>query len=139
MKVINEFNNIEDNVNTLLNSPTSEDIKTKAKGTFISIVDFIFYDGKINDITFGELTDTGKEEILKIANSIDNKIENKYPDYKETISDKTKMAFLKASELIKIGANNINDFSKEKLGEDNYNTLLESKDNLIYYTKMPFQ
>ena len=59
----------------------------------------------------------------------------KYPNYKEEISDVTSQAYNKASELIKKGANNIKDFSKEKLGEENYNAIIEAKDELVYYTK----
>lgn len=138
MNAIETFNNIEKEIDTLLASGKSESIKDKAKGTFITIVDFIFYDGEIGGVKFDELTESGKQKILAIANSIDNKIENKFPDYKETISDKAKNAFHKASDLIKKGANNIKEFSKEKLGEDNYNALISAKDDLVYYTKKAF-
>lgn len=132
--VINTFNNMEKEVDALLNS-NDESVKDKAKGVFISLVDFIFYDGKINDITFNELTDKGKEKVLNIASNIDIKIENKFPSYKETISDKTSKAFNKASELIKKGARNINDFAYESLGEEYYNDIIEAKDELVKYTK----
>ena len=98
-------------------------------------MDFIFYDSEINGITFDELTDSGKQRILELASKIDTKIENKFPNYKETISDTTKKAFNKASELIKKGANNLSEFSKEKLGEENYNAIINAKDEFIDYTK----
>ena len=41
----------------------------------------------------------------------------------------------KASELIKKGAHNVKEFSKNKLGEDNYNAIASSKDELVEYTK----
>ena len=129
--VINELNNIDEQ----LDEQNDESFETKAKGTFIAIVDFIFYDGTIKDITFDELTDKGKQEVLSIANYIDNKIENKIPNYKETISDKTKKAFVKASELIKEGSIKFKDFSKDKLGEENYNNIIEAKDELVEYSK----
>ena len=53
----------------------------------------------------------------------------------DAISDKASNAFNKASEIIKEGANNLNDFAKEKLGEDNYQSLIDAKDELIIYTK----
>lgn len=134
-EAISAFNEIENNVDSLLKSGSNESIKDKAKGVFITIVDFIFYDGEINGVTFSELTSAGKEKVLSIAASIDAKIENKFPGYKETISDTTTKAFKKASELIKIGANNINNFAREKLGEEHYNEIIASKDELVAYTK----
>jgi len=59
----------------------------------------------------------------------------KFPNYKEDISSTVSIAYKKASELIKSGANNIKEFSKETLGEDNYNTIIGAKDELVSYTK----
>ena len=129
------FNDIEKEVDTILNSESVSNAKDKVKGTFITIVDFIFYDSEINGVTFDELTDSGKQKVLEIASKIDNKIENKFPNYKDSISDTTKKAFNKASELIKKGADNLSEFSKEKLGEDNYNAIINAKDEMIDYTK----
>lgn len=132
---IQTFNNLNEEIDNILNSENVENAKETAKGTFITIVDFIFYDSEINGVTFDELTDSGKQKVLEIANKIDTKIENKFPNYKETISDKTKKAFNKASELIKKGAYNLSEFSKEKLGEENYNAIIDAKDEFIDYTK----
>ena len=41
----------------------------------------------------------------------------------------------KAFELIKKGAYNLSEFSKEKLGEENYNAIIDAKDEFIDYTK----
>lgn len=134
-QAIEAFNNLENNVDSILNSETINNVKAKAKGIFVSIVDFIFYDSEINGVTFDELTDSGKQKILEIAYSIDTKIENKFPNYKETISETAKNAFNKASELIKKGADNLKEFSKEQLGEENYNAIIEVKDEIVEYTK----
>lgn len=123
---LNEINN---------SSSNDKSFSDSAKATFINIVDFIFYDGKINGVTFDELTNKGKQEVLKIAQKIDGAIEEKIPGYKETISEKASNAFNKASELIKKGANNFSSFLKEKLGEEDYNAIIKSKDELVYYTK----
>lgn len=136
--VINELEKLNKSIDELLNSETVTDIKDKAKAVFITAVDFIFYDGNINGITFDELTSNGKEKVLNIISSIDTKIENKFPNYKETIKETTKEAYNKASELIRKGANNIKDFTKDKLGEDNYNSIIEAKDELVYYTENAF-
>lgn len=134
-KVISTIENIDADVDNLLNSGNSEDIKSKAKGVFITLVDFVFYDGEINGITFNELTESGKAKVLQLIHTIDEKIENHFPGYKETISVKTSSAFKKASEVIKNGANNIKDFAREKLGDKYYQEIIDDKDEFVYYTK----
>lgn len=129
------INSLNDTLSTVRSSEVTSSFKDSAKATFISIVDFLFYDGEINGVTFDELSDSGKKKVLEIASSIDSAIENKFPGYKETISDKASNAFNKASEIIKKGANDLNDFAREKLGEDNYQSIIDAKDELIVYTK----
>lgn len=132
--IINEFNQFETKLDNII-SDNDLEIEDKAKGVFVLIVDFIFYEGEINNVTFDELSDAGKEKVLKIATSIDDKINLKYPDYKNTIANTTKQAFNKASELIKKGATNINDFSQDNFSNEYYNSIILVKENLIYYTK----
>ena len=129
------INSLENTLEKVKNTRADSKFIDSAKGVFITIVDFLFYDGEISGVSFGELTENGKQEVLKLANKIDNAIEEKAPGYKETISEKASSAFNKASELIKKGAKNINDFAKEKLGEEYYNDIIDAKDELVYYTK----
>ena len=131
-KVINSLN---ETLNKVKSNVSDSNFLDSAKGIFISVVDFLFYDGSINGVTFDELSDSGKRKVLEMASSIDSAIENKFPGYKDAISDKASNAFNKASEIIKEGANNLNDFAREKLGEDNYQSLIDAKDELIIYTK----
>ena len=130
------INSLESSLTKINNGSTSDSsFSDSAKGVFVSIVDFLFYDGEINGVTFDELTDSGKQKVLEIASKVDNAIESKIPGYKETISDTASKAFNKASEVIKSGANNLNNFAKEKLGEENYQSIIDAKDELVYYTK----
>ncbi len=129
------INSLNETLTKVKSNVSDNDFLDSAKGVFISIVDFLFYDGSINGVTFDELSDSGKQKVLEIASSIDSTIENKFPGYKETISDKASNAFNKASEIIKKGANDLNDFAREKLGEDNYQSIIDAKDELIVYTK----
>lgn len=135
--VIDELETLEKNTDTLLASNNEKNVTT-LKGVFITLVDFCFYDGTIKGVTFDELTAAGKQKVLGIVNRIDEKIDQKFPNYKEKISSKTSEAFKKVSELIKIGANNINNFAKDKLGEVNYQALIDEKDELVLYTKNAF-
>lgn len=130
--VIDELNNTLKNIEE---STQDENFKDKASSTFISIVDFLFYDGTIKGVTFDELTEKGKEKVLEIASKIDVKLEEKCPGYKETISNSTSKAYQKASEIIKKGAKNINDFAKSALGDENYQAIIDAKDELVKYSK----
>ena len=130
--VINEMNDTLNSINTESNSSNFSD---KAKATFISIVDFLFYDGTIKGVTFNELTDDGKQKVLEIANKIDVKLEEIEPGYKDKISSATSNAYNKASEIIKNGASSLNNFAKEKLGDENYNSIIDAKDELVKYSK----
>lgn len=130
------INSLENSLTKINNGSASDkSFSDSAKGVFVSIVDFLFYDGEINGVTFDELTDSGKQKVLEIASKVDNAIESKIPGYKETISSAASSAFNKASEVIKSGANNLNNFAREKLGEENYQSIIDAKDELVYYTK----
>ena len=130
--VIDELNNTLKNIEE---STRDENFKDKASSTFISIVDFLFYDGTIKGISFDELTEKGKEKVLEISSKIDVKLEEKCPGYKEKISNSTSKAYQKASKIIKKGAKNINDFAKSALGDENYQAIIDAKDELVKYSK----
>lgn len=130
------INSLENSLTKINNGDGSDSsFADSAKGVFVSIVDFLFYNGEINGVTFDELTDSGKQKVLEIASKVDSAIESKIPGYKETISDTASKAFNKASEIIKSGANSLNNFAREKLGEENYQSIIDAKDELVYYTK----
>lgn len=130
--VIDELNNTLKNIEE---STQDENFKDKASSTFISIVDFLFYDGTIKGISFDELTEKGKEKVLEISSKIDVKLEEKCPGYKEKISNSTSKAYQKASKIIKKGAKNINDFAKSAIGDENYQAIIDAKDELVKYSK----
>lgn len=130
--IINEMDNT---LNSIDAESSSSNFSDKAKATFITIVDFLFYDGTIKGVTFNELTDAGKQKVLELANKIDVKLEEKAPGYKDKISSSTSSAYNKASEIIKNGASSLNSFAKEKLGDENYNSIIDAKDELVKYSK----
>lgn len=137
-QAINYFNELNTNVNIIIQSDETSTVKDSLKSVFITIVDFVFYDSEINGIRFNDLSEGAKQNILETAALIDSKIMTKYPNYKDEIADTATSAYNKASELIKKGATNIKNFSKEKLGEENYNAIIEAKDKLVNSTKDAF-
>lgn len=67
---------------------TQTNLSQKIKEKFVNCIDFIFYDKEIGGKTFKELTNDAKLKILEITLSIDSKIDNKFPNYKDTINEK---------------------------------------------------
>lgn len=90
--IINDSEQLENPVSYFERINNSAD-KNNIKESFISIIDFIFYDGSINGYTFNELSDSAKLKIMQIALSIDSKIDEYFPDYKDTISTGTKKIY----------------------------------------------
>ena len=78
--VLNYFNDFSNEVDN------SDSLKKTLKEKFVLVVDFLFYDGTIKNTTFKELSTKTKLKVLQIFLKIDNKIENKFPGYKETIT-----------------------------------------------------
>ena len=84
-EVINYFKNLDNELDT---SKNSSSITSSIKNGFVTIVDFLFYNEPIKGKTFSELSNSAKLSVLKLAVSIDQKVDSYFPDYKEKLSDK---------------------------------------------------
>ena len=82
--VINYFQTASNNLDQQ-NDQNNSSFVDKAKNAFTTVVDFIFYGKEINGYTFSELTTSAKMKIIEIALKIDSKINEYFPDYKESI------------------------------------------------------
>ncbi|MDD2181109.1 MAG: hypothetical protein PHW32_01940 [Bacilli bacterium] len=105
---------------------TNESILTKVKDrldlAFFATVDFLFYDKEIKGITFDELSDKAKVEILEIANSIDTMISKQFPTYKETIKDTGNKTY----EFIGDQIGKLKNKIKGEIGTEKYNNILDT-------------
>ena len=117
-EVVEYINNVTNEVSEL-NSEKSLSQKTKEslKKTFITLTDFIFYDGTIKGKTFKELSSEAQEKVLELYEKLDSKIESVFPNYKEEIKEKIKSIYI------------------ERVGEDTYQKEMEiienTKDKLV--------
>jgi hypothetical protein len=66
----------------------TKSITSSLKNGFVTIVDFLFYGAEIKGQTFNDLTTATKLKVLKLALSIDSKLNDKFPNYKNTLSEK---------------------------------------------------
>ena len=85
--VINYFKSLD---SSLDNSKNSSSISSSIKTGFVTVVDFLFYGGQIKGKTFNELSTSAKLNVLKLALSIDKKIDSYFPGYKDSLTDKYK-------------------------------------------------
>lgn len=76
-----------ENLNYKLDSYSQDkSLGQSIKDGFVKVVDFLFYKGEISGYTFDSLSATTKLKVLKLALSIDQKVEKYFPGYKEQIS-----------------------------------------------------
>ncbi len=81
--IIAYFSSLETKI---ANYKENEAIGQTIKANFITCIDFIFYEGTIDGKTFQELSDSAKIKVIEIALSIDEKIDSKFPGYKDSIA-----------------------------------------------------
>jgi len=62
--------------------------ENKIKKGFTDIVDFLFYGKEIKGKTFDELKDDTKVKLFNVALSIDKKIDDYFPNYKDNLKEK---------------------------------------------------
>ena len=78
----------------------SKSITNQIKDGFVKVVDFLFYEGTIKGYTFSELSGETKVKVLYIALSIDEKIEEYFPGYKESLGEVSGKAYDRVKEQI---------------------------------------
>lgn len=83
----------EEDVVEYVEKVSNNSVGDQLKDGFITIVDFLFYDGKIYDKTFKELSNNAKIKVIKLALKIDSKIDEYFPEYKENISKNTNKVY----------------------------------------------
>lgn len=133
--VINNFKSMKD---TLKDNIVLNEFKSYAVGYFITGVDFIFFDTAINGVKFDDMKEDAKLQILSIVSEIDDLIMKVYPTYKEDIGGAVGIALTQAGKLIKNGCKNVKDFSKDKLGEENMESIESISDEFVSMTMDSF-
>lgn len=118
-EVVNYFKKLKESVGKYVNEENIDKAKVKIDDVFITTVDFIFYDKKVNGVTFSSLSDGAKKQILETAKDINNIIIKKYPDYQIILKGKSQ----KIGKFISGKLEDTKEVIKEKIGEDKYNDI----------------
>jgi len=125
--LVNYLNDVDQQVDTIVSKeePTKNDEKT-LKNTFITLTDFIFYDGTIKGKKFSDLTSACKEKVLDLYTKIDSKIESKFPNYKENIKTTSKKVYNNVKEKVKSAKEKVQEEYKNYVGEENYQNTVDA-------------
>lgn len=125
-ELVSYISKIETEVEKLTTKESaSKEIKDTLKRSFITLTDFIFYDGKINNWTFKDLTTQAKNKVLNIWESMDQKIEKKVPNYKEKITNTSQKVYSNIKEKATSLKEELLNKYKEEVGEEGYHNTIE--------------
>lgn len=113
--------------------------KSTLKNTFVTLTDFIFYDGKIKGKTFSELTLETKQKVLTIYENIDQKIETAYPGYKEKIKKFSTKTWQSFEEKLSETKEQLITSYKDQIGEEKYHEQVETFSENYQTMKESFQ
>lgn len=129
-EVVEYINDVTNEVSELDSEKSlSQKTKESLKKTFITLTDFIFYDGTIKGKTFKELSSEAQEKVLELYEKLDSKIESVFPNYKEEIKDTSTKTYSKVKEKTKELKEKIKSIYIERVGEDTYQKEMEIIEN----------
>jgi len=129
-EILTYFENEITTDNSILNDENNTENENKLKTSFVKLTDFIFYDGTINNITFNELKDDTKVAILSDWEILDEKIETKYPNYKDRIESVENKSYNNLKSKKDFLINKLKEVYINKYGEEKYNELMNKKEEL---------
>ncbi len=125
-QLLTTIEQIDEEISTWEDSNKVKENENTLKNTFVTLVDFIFYDGTISGTTFSELTDDMKVKLLDLLNKIDQKIESISPNYKENLSQATNKAYISIKEKTSSLKESILNKYRETVGEEEYQNTKEA-------------
>ena len=127
--IIEEFLTMQQQINNTVYDKTSTFL-SKVGDKVATMIGFIWYDEEIKGVTSKELSETAKNKILSIYYSVDAKIENKIPNYKEKIKYKYKTISNFIKDKFDDLKYNVDSWLLDTLGKEKYNEYLEMKKEL---------
>ena len=130
-KVISKLKEI---LTSVKNAVSEADLKGKGKQAIITIVDFLFYDGEINGVSYDELSDSAKQNVLAMVAKIDDATESKVPGYKDTINNAVVQAKMTILMSLINGYSEIDSFLYDNLDLEEYSKLVDTEIKVVTTT-----
>ncbi len=97
------------------------ELSDKTKKTIVDLTDFVFYDKEINGIKYSDLKEETKQKINDIIGTMDEKVEEKVPNYKEQIKNTFDETYPIVIDKVKEGVTYVDDTLEEIFGTADYN------------------
>lgn len=132
-ETINDLINID---NTIYDN-TSQD-KERLIIDYEKVYNFIFSDGSIKGHLFADLNKEEKAKAVDVFLNFDLKIDNIFPDSIDDIKKAIGYSKDKVSKKLKELKNELGDYISSKIGEDKYNSFIETKDKAFDAAKEQF-
>lgn len=114
--IVSYFKQVDQDIDTYLSNSENTSLSEKIKNSLITCIDFLFYEKPINGVYFNELTDKTKTTLQNMMLAMDEKIEQRFPNYKKYWEEKYKIVKDKVKEYL----NKTDLYLEEKIGEDSY-------------------
>lgn len=114
--IISYFEEVDQDIDVYLSNSENTSLSDKIKNSLISCIDFLFYDKPIKGIYFHDLTDATKTKLQNMILYMDEKIEKKFPHYKDYWEEKYQTIKEKAKEYL----DKTDRYLEEQIGEDKY-------------------
>ncbi len=134
-QVIEYFDTIDQKLDQLFTKENFNKVKEQTKdvvfSSLVTTVEFFSNNEPIGGYYFSDLTDPAKQKVMEIMEHIDDKIKERYPDYKDYLKEKWNIGYDSFKNLFEQGKDKV----KEVLGEDTYTNMIETKDKVKEKTK----
>lgn len=125
-EVISFLENVSDMSDDWISSDKLETVKENVTTGVATFILFMSGDSTIGGYTFSSLTDAGKQKVEILFMKMDNKLESKFPGYKEKIGEKWTIVKNFTTQKFEVIKNNVKNYIIDKVGEENYNEALNN-------------
>lgn len=129
-EVVSYFEKINQNLDETFTKENfhqlKETVKDKTFKGLVTGIEFLSNNKQIGGYYYSDLTDPVKAKVASIIESIDHKIVEHYPNYKEYLKEKYQIAYDGFHTLLDKAKGNI----RETIGEETYDKIKDTKDEV---------
>ena len=105
------FDKLSDSASDVANSEATQEALENSFQEFDDLTGFLFNGEELGGVKFDDLSESGKETVLNFFNSVDSKVDEWIPNYKERFEDWTVRTGAKGLELLNKAKDKILDWT----------------------------
>lgn len=114
--VVSYFEEVDRDIDVYLSDSKNTSLSDTIKNSLVTCIDFLFYEKPIKGIYFHDLTEETKEKLQNMILYMDEKIEKRFPNYKDSLEEKYQTIKKKTTEYV----DKADLYLEEKIGEEKY-------------------